>query len=324
MTHGILIRSTGGPDVMEWAAVDVPAPAAGEVRIRHTAVGVNFIDVYDRTGLYPMPLPGRLGREAAGVVDAVGAGVRSLRVGQRVAYTSTVPGSYAEFRNMPADRVVRLPDSISDEQGAAMMLKGLTAQYLLRRTYRVRRGETILVHAAAGGVGLILVQWAKRLGATVIAVVGSQSKAELVRRYGADHVILSPGEDLAARVRELTGGEGVPVVYDSVGKDTFQASLDCLRRLGTMVTYGNASGPVPPFAPLELSRRGSLFITRPTLFHYIATRAELQKAARDLFQVVEEGAVEIVMGQTYPLREAAQAHADLESRRTVGSTVLLP
>lgn len=324
MTRGILIRSTGGPEVLEWAAIDVPAPSAGEVRIRHTAVGVNFIDVYDRTGLYPMPLPGILGREAAGVVEAVGSGVRTLKVGDRVAYTSTVPGSYAEARNMPADRVVRLPEAISDEQGAAMMLKGLTAQYLLRRSYRVKRGDTILVHAAAGGVGLILVQWAQHLGARVIAVVGSDAKAELVSRYGADEVIVTPREDLVSRVRALTKGEGVPVVYDSVGKDTFYPSLDCLRRLGMMVTYGNASGPVPPFAPLELSRRGSLFITRPTLFHYIATRSELQKAATDLFKVVAEGAVDIVVGQRFALAETAQAHIALEGRRTVGSTVLVP
>jgi NADPH2:quinone reductase len=322
MTHGIVIRSTGGPEVMEWAPIDVPPPSAGEVRIRHTAVGVNFIDVYDRTGLYPMALPGRLGREAAGMVEAVGSGVRSLKVGDRVAYTSTVPGSYAEVRNMPADRVVRLPEAISDEQGAAMMLKGLTAQYLLRGTYRVKRGDPIVVHAAAGGVGLILVQWAKRLGAMVIAVVGSESKAELVRRYSADEVIVTPREDLVTRVREITKGEGVPVVYDSVGHDTFYPSLDCLRRRGLMVTYGNASGPVPAFSPLELSRRGSLFVTRPTLFHYIATRAELQKAASELFRVVAEGSVEIVVGQRFGLPDAAAAHRALESRATTGSTVL--
>jgi NADPH2:quinone reductase len=322
MNYGILIRSTGGPDVMEWAPMDVPPPAAGEVRIRHTAVGVNFIDVYDRTGLYPMALPGRLGREGAGIVEAVGSGVRTLKLGDRVAYTSTVPGSYAEARNMPADRVVRLPEAISDEQGAAMMLKGLTAQYLLRGTYRVKRGDPILVHAAAGGVGLILVQWAKRLGAVVIAVVGSDSKAELVRRYGADEVIVTPREDLVTRVREITQGEGVPVVYDSVGHDTFYPSLDCLRPRGLMVTYGNASGPVPAFSPLELSRRGSLFVTRPTLFHYIATRAELQKAASELFKVVAEGSVEIVVGQRFALADAAEAHRALESRRTTGSTVL--
>jgi NADPH:quinone reductase len=322
MTHGIVIRATGGPEVMEWAPIDVPPPSAGEVRIRHTAVGVNFIDVYDRTGLYPMALPGRLGREGAGVVDAVGPGVRTLKVGDRVAYTSTVPGSYAQARNMPADRVVRLPDAISDEQGAAMMLKGLTAQYLLRRTYRVKRGDPVLVHAAAGGVGLILVQWAKRLGAVVIAVVGSDRKADLVRGYGADEVIVTPREDLVTRVREITRGQGVPVVYDSVGHDTFYPSLDCLRRLGLMVSYGNASGPVPAFSPLELSRRGSLFVTRPTLFHYVATRAELQKAAHELFRVVADGAVEIVVGQRFALADVAQAHEALESRRTTGSTVL--
>ncbi|MEI8258068.1 MAG: quinone oxidoreductase, partial [Deltaproteobacteria bacterium] len=242
----------------------------------------------------------------------------------RVAYTSTLPGSYAEARNMPADRVVKLPAAITDEQAAAMMLKGLTAQYLLRRTYRVKPRDPIVVHAAAGGVGLILVQWAKHLGAEVIAVVGSDAKAELVRRYGAHHVIVTPREDLVARVKEITGGKGVPVVYDSVGKDTFFASLDCLRRLGMMVTYGNASGPVAPFSALELSKRGSLFLTRPTLFHYIATRAELNRAANELFDVVASGVVEIVVGQRYPLAEAARAHAALEGRHTTGSTVLVP
>jgi NADPH2:quinone reductase len=324
MTRGVLVRAHGGPEVLEWSEIDVPAPKRGEVRIRHTAVGVNFIDVYDRTGLYPMPLPSVLGREAAGVVDAVGARVRSLAVGDRVAYTSTSPGSYAEARNMPADRVVKLPDSIADEQAAAMMLKGLTAHYLLRRTYRVRKGDPIVVHAAAGGVGLILVQWARHLGAEVIAVVGSDAKAGLARRHGAHHVIVTAREDLVARVREITRGKGVPVVYDSIGKDTFFASLDCLRRLGMMVTYGNASGPVAPFSALELSRRGSLFLTRPTLFHYIATRAELNRAAKELFEVVASGVVEIVVGQRYPLADAARAHADLEGRRTTGSTVLVP
>ena len=324
MTRGVLVRAHGGPEVLEWSEIDVPAPKRGEVRIRHTAVGVNFIDVYDRTGLYPMPLPSVLGREAAGVVDALGAGVRSFSVGDRVAYTSTSPGSYAEARNMPADRVVKLPDAIRDDQAAAMMLKGLTAQYLLRRTYRVRKGDPIVVHAAAGGVGLILVQWAKHLGAEVIAVVGSDAKAELVRHHGAHHVIVTPREDLVSRVRDITRGKGVPVVYDSVGKDTFFASLDCLHRLGMMVTYGNASGPVAPFSALELSKRGSLFLTRPTLFHYIATRAELNRAAQELFGVVASGVVEIVVGQRNPLAEAARAHADLEGRRTTGSTVLVP
>ena len=324
MTRGVLVRSHGGPEVLEWSEIDVPAPKRGEVRIRHTAVGVNFIDVYDRTGLYPMPLPSVLGREAAGVVDAIGAGVRSLAIGDRVAYTATSPGSYAEARNMPADRVVKLPDAIRDDQAAAMMLKGLTAQYLLRRTYRVKKGDPIVVHAAAGGVGLILVQWARHLGAEVIAVVGSDAKAELARHHGAHHVIVTTREDLVTRVREITRGKGVPVVYDSVGKDTFFASLDCLRRLGMMVTYGNASGPVAPFSALELSKRGSLFLTRPTLFHYIATRGELNRAAAELFDVVASGVVEIVVGQRYPLAEAARAHADLEGRRTTGSTVLVP
>jgi NADPH2:quinone reductase len=324
MTRGVLVRAHGGPDVLEWSEIDVPAPQRGEVRVRHTAVGVNFIDVYDRTGLYPMALPSVLGREAAGVIDAVGPGVRSHVVGERVAYTATSPGSYAEARNMPADRVVKLPDGITDDQAAAMMLKGLTAHYLLRRTYRVKKGDAIVVHAAAGGVGLILVQWARHLGATVIAVVGSDAKAELVRRHGAQHVIVTPREDLVARVKEITNGKGVPVVYDSIGKDTFFPSLDCLHRLGMMVTYGNASGPVPPFSALELSRRGSLFLTRPTLFHYIATRAELHRAAKELFDVVASGVVEIVVGQRYALADAARAHADLEARRTTGSTVLVP
>ncbi len=324
MTRGVLVRAHGGPEVLEWAEIALPRPKRNEVRIRHTAVGVNFIDVYDRTGLYPMTLPSLLGREAAGVVEAAGSKVRGLKVGDRVAYTATTPGSYAEARNMPADRVVRLPQEIGDEQAAAMMLKGLTAHYLLRRTYKVRKGDPIVVHAAAGGVGLILVQWARHLGAEVIAVVGSDHKATLARAHGAHHVIVTPREELVARVRAITGGKGVPVVYDSIGKDTFFASLDCLRRLGMMVTYGNASGPVAPFSALELSRRGSLFLTRPTLFHYIATKGELNRAARELFGVVASGAVKIVVGQRYPLAEAARAHADLEARRTTGSTVLVP
>jgi NADPH:quinone reductase len=324
MTCGIQIRAHGGPEQLEWAKLEVPEPAKGEVRIRQTAVGVNFIDVYDRTGLYPLPLPSVLGREAAGVVEALGAGVRGFRVGERVAYTSATPGAYAQARNMPADRLVKVPDSISDDQAAAMMLKGLTAQYLLRRTYRVRKGDDIVVHAAAGGVGLILVQWARHLGARVIAVVGSDEKAALVRHHGAHEVIVTPREDLVAQVRAMTRGKGVPVVYDSVGKDTFYSSLDCLHRLGMMVTYGNASGPVPPFSALELSKRGSLFLTRPTLFHYIATRRELERSARELFDVVAAGHVEIVVGQRYPLAEAARAHADLEGRRTTGSSVLVP
>lgn len=324
MTHGILVRTPGGPEVLEWSAVALPRLKRNEVRVRHTAIGVNYIDVYDRTGLYPMPLPSCLGREAAGVVEEVGRGVKSVAVGDRVAYVLPSPGSYAEARHVPADRVVKLPPGITDEQAAAMMLKGLTAQYLLRRTYKVKKGDAVVIHAAAGGVGLIAVQWARHLGAQVIAIVGSDDKAALAREHGAHHAIVSPREDFVARVREITSGKGVPVVYDSVGKDTFTGSLDCLRPLGLMVTYGNASGPVPPFSALELSKRGSLYLTRPTLFHYIATKGDLNRAARELFDVVASGAVQIRIGQTYALQDAAQAHRDLEARRTTGSTVLVP
>jgi NADPH2:quinone reductase len=324
MTHGILVRTPGGPEVLEWAEIPLPRLKRNEVRVRHTAIGVNYIDIYDRTGLYPMPLPSCLGREAAGVVEEVGRGVKSVAVGDRVAYVLPSPGSYADARHVPADRVVKLPPEITDEQAAAMMLKGLTAQYLLRRTYRVKKGDPVVIHAAAGGVGLIAVQWARQLGALVIAVVGSDDKAALVREHGAHHAIVSPREDFVARVREITAGKGVPVVYDSVGKDTFTGSLDCLRPLGLMVTYGNASGPVPPFSALELSKRGSLYLTRPTLFHYIATKGDLNRAARELFDVVASGAVRIRIGQTYRLEDAAQAHRDLEARRTTGSTVLVP
>ncbi len=324
MTRAIVVRTFGGPEVLELASVEPPAPRRNEVRVRHTAIGVNYIDVYDRTGLYPMPLPGTLGREAAGVVEAVGARVKSFAPGERVAYVLPTPGSYADVRNVPADRLVRLPPEVSDEQAAAIMLKGLTAQYLLRRTYKVRRGDPVVIHAAAGGVGLLAVQWARHLGARVIAIVGNETKAALVREHGAHEVIVTANEDFVARVRELTAGTGVPVVYDAVGKDTFTGSLDCLRPLGLMVTYGNASGPVPPFSALELSKRGSLFLTRPSLFHYIARRAELAKAARELFDVVGRGVVKVRIGQTYALADAAQAHRDLEARRTTGSTVLVP
>jgi NADPH2:quinone reductase len=322
MTHAIRIASFGGPEVMSWEPVEVPAPAAGEVLLRHTAVGLNFIDVYERTGLYPNKLPFGLGREAAGVVEAVGPKVSGLAVGDRVAYTLGSAGAYSERRVAPADRLVKLPADIRDSVGAAIMLKGLTAQALLRRTYRVKRGDTILVHAAAGGVGLILTQWAKHLGARVIAVVGSTDKATLVREHGADLVLLVD-DDWVRAARDYTRGQGVSVVYDSVGQATFMRSLDCLRPLGMMVTFGNASGPVAPFAPLELAKRGSLFVTRPTLFHYIATRPLLAKAAQELFAVVQQGAVRVHIGQTYALKDAAQAHRDLEARKTVGSTVLL-
>lgn len=324
MIHGVRIHRHGGPEVLHYEPVEVALPGRGEVRLRHTAIGLNFIDVYDRTGLYPTPLPAILGREAAGVVTHVGPGVRGLREGDRVAYVLHVPGAYVEERVVPADRVVVLPPGISDEQAAAAMLKGLTAQYLLRSTYRVKRGDAVLIHAAAGGVGLIAVQWARHLGAEVIAVTGSPEKAEIAREHGAHHTLLLGRADLTARVRELTGGRGVPVVYDSVGRDTFMASLDCLRPRGLMVSYGNASGPVPPIAPLELSKRGSLYLTRPTLFHYIATRRELDRAAAELFEVIESGAVKLRIGQTFALEDAAIAHRELESRHTTGSTVLVP
>lgn len=323
MPYAVRIHRNGGPEVLQYEAVTVGEPGPNEIRIRHTAIGLNFIDVYERTGLYPNPLPAGLGREAAGVVEAAGPGVDHLKVGDRVAYNTGAAGAYSEARLFPAERAVRLPDAIDDRQAAAMMLKGLTVQMLLRQIYRVGAGHTILIHAAAGGVGLLAVQWAKYLGATVIAIVGSEAKATLVRERGADHILLTT-EDWVARTKAITNHQGVHVVYDSVGKDTFFGSLDTLRPRGMMVTYGNASGPVPPFAPAELQKRGSLFLTRPTLFHYNATRAELESAANELFDVVGRGAVKVHIGQTYALRDIAQAHRDLEARRTTGSTVIIP
>ena len=320
----IRFHEHGGPEVLRVEDLDVTRPAAGEVQVRHTAIGLNYIDVYDRTGLYPGELPGCPGREAAGVITALGRNVRGFRVGDRVAYVHSAPGAYCEVRNLPAARLVKIPKGIAEEQAAALMLKGLTAQFLLRRTHRVQRGEVILVHAAAGGVGLLLTQWAKALGAQVIGVVGSEAKAPLARKHGCRHVLLSGRGPLAPEVRRLTRGAGVAVVYDSVGRDTFMDSLDCLRPLGLMVSFGNASGPVPPVAPLELSRRGSLFLTRPTLFHYIAGREQLDAAARELFTAVKKGVLRVRIGQRYPLTEAAAAHRDLEARRTTGSTVLIP
>jgi NADPH:quinone reductase len=325
MTHAIRIHETGGPEVMRWESIEVGEPGPGEVRLRQTAVGLNFIDVYFRTGLYPLPsLPGVLGMEAAGVVEAVGEGVTTLSTGDRVAYATPPPGAYAEARIMPAARLVELPDNIEERTAAAMMLRGMTAHYLLRRIHRVEAGDRILVHAAAGGVGLIACQWAKHLGATVIGTVGSDEKAEIARAHGCDHPIVYTREDFVARVREITDGEGVAAVYDSVGKDTFMGSLDCLRPRGMMVTFGNASGPVPPFEPILLAKKGSLFLTRPTLFHYTATPEDLAWASGDLFEVVGSGAVRIEINQTYALRDAAQAHRDVEARKTTGSTVLLP
>ncbi|RMD62088.1 MAG: quinone oxidoreductase [Alphaproteobacteria bacterium] len=324
MTKAIRIHKPGGPEALVWEDVEVGEPGPGEVRIRHTAIGLNFIDVYHRTGLYPLEYPSGLGMEAAGVVEAVGEGVRDLRPGDRVAYASPPVGAYAEARLMPADRVVRLPDEIDDRTAAAMMLQGMTVQYLIRRTYRVQKGDTVLFHAAAGGVGLIACQWLKHLGATVIGTVGSAAKAELARAHGCTHAINYREEDFVARVKELTGGEGVPVVYDSVGRDTFDGSLQCLRPLGLMVSFGNASGPVPPFDLGRLAQLGSLYITRPTLMTYTAKREDLVASANELFQVVLSGAVKIEINQTYPLKDAAQAHRDLEARRTTGSTILLP
>jgi len=324
MSKAIRLEQHGGPEVLKLEDVDLGPPAAGEVQVRHTAIGVNFIDVYDRTGLYPMELPGVLGREAAGVVQAIGKKTRGFRKGDRVAYVHPKPGAYAEARNIPAERLVKVPSGISDSQAAALMLKGLTAHYLLRRTYRVKKGDDILVHAAAGGVGLLLIQWAKFLGARVIAVVSSDEKAEVVKKHGCKTVLISGRDDIIASVRKLTKGAGVSVVYDSVGKDTFMQSLDCLKPLGMMVTYGNASGPPPAMVPLELSKRGSLFLTRPTLFSYIAKPEDLIAGARELFAVVKSKKVKVLIGQTYALADAAQAHRDMEARKTTGSTVLMP
>ena len=324
MPRLIRFDRTGGPDVLQWVEAGLAAPAAGEVQVRHRAVGVNFIDTYHRSGLYPVPLPSGLGQEAAGIVEAVGEGVTEFAPGDRVAYAGGPLGAYSEARNIAAHELVKLPDALSFEQGAAVMMQGLTAQYLLRRTYRVQPGDTILIHAAAGGVGLIVCQWAKALGATVIGTVSSDEKAELARQHGCDHPIVTSREKVSERVRQITAGEGVPVVYDSIGKDTFMDSLACLRPLGMMVSFGNASGPVPAFEPALLAKMGSLFLTRPTLFHYTAHRADLLTMADELFAVVASGQVHISVNQRHPLKDAALAHAALEARRTTGSTVLIP
>ena len=322
-THAIRIHATGGPEVLTWEEVDVPSPGPGEALIAQTAVGLNFIDVYHRSGLYPVPsLPAIVGSEAAGVVEAVGEGVTEVAVGDRVVYCMHL-GSYAERRLIESRQLVKVPDGITDEQAGAMMLKGCTVQYLLRRTHPVQPGETILVHAAAGGVGLLACQWAKHLGATVIGTVGTPEKAELARAHGCDHPVVYSQEDFVERVREITNGVGVAVVYDSIGQDTFMASLDCLRPRGLMVSFGNASGPVEPISPTLLAAKGSLFLTRPRLDTYTATREELESTAAELFEVVASGAVKVEVKQTFPLRDAAQAHRDLEARKTSGSTVLM-
>jgi len=324
MTHAIRIHATGGPEALCWDEVVVAAPGPGEALVRHTAIGVNYIDTYHRSGLYPLAMPATLGMEGAGIVEAAGPGVVEVRAGDRVAYAGGPVGAYAERRLIPAHRLVPLPAGVTDDQAAAIMLKGMTAQYLLRQTHVVQPGETILVHAAAGGVGLIACQWAKHLGAVVIGTVGTDEKAALARAHGCDHVIVYTREDFAARVREITGGRGVSVVYDSVGKATWEGSLDCLQPRGLMVSYGNASGAVPPFSPLVLSAKGSLYLTRPTLMTYTAKREELLATAADLFAVVGAGIVTPRVGGAYPLREAGRAHRDLESRATTGSLLLRP
>ena len=324
MPFAIRIHQTGGPEVMSWEEVAVGDPAPGEARVRHEAVGLNYIDVYHRTGLYPLPLPSGLGLEGAGVVEAIGEGVTEVRPGDRVAYAGGPLGAYSQARCIPAHRLLKMPDSLDCQTGAAMMLQGLTSAYLLRRTYCVQPGDAVLIHAAAGGVGLIACQWAKALGATVIGTVSNEAKAALASAHGCDHVIYYSREDVAKRVREITGGEGVAVVYDGVGKDTFIGSLDSLRTRGMMVSFGNASGPVPPFDPILLSQKGSLFITRPTVAHYTAKRDELVALGAELFEVVTSGKVKIEVNQTYALSDAASAHRDLEARKTTGSTILLP
>jgi NADPH2:quinone reductase len=317
------IYEHGGPEKLRWEEVQVSAPGEGQVLVRNTAVGLNFIDTYQRSGLYPMQLPFTPGSEGAGVVEAVGPKVKEFKAGDHVAYSGPV-GAYAEVLLRPAARLVKIPAGIDDRTAAAMMLKGLTAQYLLRRTYRVKKGDTILMHAAAGGVGQILCQWAKALGATVIGTVGADEKVALAKKAGCKHVIVTSRENFVERVKEITQGKGVPVVYDGVGKDTFMGSLDCLAPLGLLASFGNASGAVTQFNPGVLAQKGSLFLTRPTLLTYTATREALLAAARELFAVVKSGKVKIVINQTYPLRDAAQAQRDLESRKTTGSTVLIP
>jgi NADPH2:quinone reductase len=321
-THAIRIHEYGGPEVLQWEEVELAEPGEGEAQIRHTAIGLNLIDTYHRTGLYPMELPVGLGSEAAGIVQAIGDGVTDVAVGDRVVYTGMPTDSYSEHRNFNASRLVKIPDGLSDKVAAAVLLKGLTAWYLLRRSYRVQEGDPILLYAAAGGVGSLASQWANQIGATVIGVVSTDEKAELAKSQGCAHIVMAD-DDIAARVRELTDGHGVAAVYDSVGKDTFMASLDSLRPHGTMVSFGNASGPVEPFSPLELAKRGSLYVTRPVLFAFIETRDKLLSACDELFEAMNRG-VEVRIGQTYALKDAAQAHLDIEARLTTGSTVLLP
>ena len=324
MPKAIRFHKTGGPEVLVAEDVEVGDPGQGQIRIKQHAVGLNYLDTYHRTGLYPLPLPSGLGSEGAGVVEAVGPGVTELKAGDRVAYASAPVGAYAEARLYPADRAVKIPEGISFETAAAMMLKGMTAQYLIKRTFKVQPGMTVLWHAAAGGVGLIACQWLKALGAKVIGTVGSDEKAALAKSHGCEHTIVYTRDNFVERVKELTGGKGVPVVYDSVGKTTFMGSLDCLQPLGLMVSFGNASGAVEPFPLTLLSQKGSLYITRPTLVSYTAKREDLVATAADLFEVVKSGKVKIEIAKRYPLKDSAQAHRDLEARKTTGSVVLMP
>lgn len=323
-TNAIRIYEYGGPDVLQWEEVDLADPAKGEARIRHTAIGVNFIDVYHRTGLYPTALPNGLGSEAAGIVEAVGPGVNEVAIGERVVYTGRPNDAYSERRNFNAAELVPIPESVSDEVAAATLLKGLTAWYLLHHSYRVQAGDPILLYAAAGGVGSIASQWARKLGATVIGVVSTAEKAELAKAQGCNHIVMADDPDIPGTVKSLTNGLGAAAVYDSVGKDTFMTSLDCLRPHGTMVSFGNSSGPVDPFSPALLAPRGSLYVTRPILGHFVDTREKLLRAAQALFEFIGSGAVTIRIGQQYALKDAAQAHRDLEARKTTGSTILIP
>lgn len=324
MTKAVRFHKTGGPEVLQVDDVQVGDPGEGQARVKHAAIGLNFIDTYHRSGLYPLPLPSGIGLEAAGVVEAVGNGVTHVKPGDRVGYAGGPPGAYSEVRLVPADRLVKVASGVSDEEVAAMMLKGLTVQYLIRRVYRVERGETVLFHAAAGGVGLIACQWLKVLGATVIGTVGSDEKAKIAKAHGCDHTIVYTRENFVERVKQITGGAKVPVVFDSVGKDTFMGSLDCLKPRGLLAMFGNGSGPVSAFDLNLLAAKGSLYVTRPTLMNYTARREDLEAAAKELFDVVKSGRVKIEINQTYKLEDAAQAHRDLEARKTTGSTIILP
>ena len=324
MAKAIRFHRTGGPEVLQLDNIEVGEPGKGQARVKNTAIGLNFIDTYQRSGLYPLPLPSGIGLEAAGVVEAVGKGVTNVKPGERVGYAGGPPGAYSESRLIPADRLVKVPDGISDNEVAAMMLKGLTVWYLIHRVYRVKKGETVLFHAAAGGVGLIACQWLKALGVTVSGTVGSDDKARIAKAHGCDHAIVYTRENFVDRVKEITGGRKVPVVYDSVGKDTFMGSLDCLQPRGLLCVFGNGSGPVPAFDLNLLAAKGSLYVTRPSLMVYTARRRDLEAGAKELFDIVKSGKVKIEINQTYKLQDAAQAHRDLEARKTTGSTILLP